>query len=92
MTQEEAINTARAFIANRPKEWQQLWPAKSVAAKLRQSRRSQEQVWEVRSCRDGLDVTNIWIEISPTTGEVVYAIKTGGLREWPDEYIANECT
>ena len=91
MNQQDAIDVARAFIATRSKDWQQIWPAKRIAAKLRQSRKSAEQVWEVRSVRDGLDVTNISIEISPTTGAVVYALKFGGLRELPEEYVATEC-
>jgi hypothetical protein len=88
MNQQDAIDVARAFIATQPKDWQQVWPAKRIAAKLRQSRKSSEQVWEVRSVRDGLDVTNIFIEISPTTGTVLYAQKLGGLRELPEEYVA----
>jgi hypothetical protein len=86
MTQQDAIRIANEFIATRPKDWQQIWPAKRVAARLRRSQRSAEQIWEVRSCRDGLDVTNITIEISIVTGQVTYAVKGGGLREQPEEY------
>lgn len=91
MNQQEAIDVARRFIATRSKDWQQIWPAKRIAAKLRKSRKSGGQVWEVRSVRDGLDVTNIFIEISPTTGVVIYALKFGGLRQLPEEYVATEC-
>ena len=87
MTQEDAIRIAREFIATRSKSWQQVWPAKRVAARLRQSRRSSDEVWVVRSCHDGLDITNIWVEISPSKGQVLYAIKAGGLRQLPEEYI-----
>lgn len=86
MTQQDAIRIAHEFITTRPKKWQQIWPTKRVAARLRQSHRSSEQVWEVRSCRDGLDVSNITVEISPVTGQVIYAVKGGGLRELPEEY------
>jgi hypothetical protein len=89
MTQQDAIRIAREFIATRGKSWQQVWPAKRVAGKLRPSRRSADEVWVVRSCRDGLDVTNIWIEISPSTGQVLYAIKSGGLRQLPEECICD---
>ena len=86
MTQQDAIRIAHEFIATRPRSWQQIWPSKRIAARLRRSERSEEQVWEVRSCRDGLDVTNITIEISLVTGQVTYAIKGGGLRELFEEY------
>lgn len=86
MTQQDAIRIAHEFIATRPSSWQQIWPSKRVSARLQRSQRSMDQVWEVRSCRDGLDVTNITIEISPDTGQVTYAVKGGGLREWPEEY------
>ena len=86
ITQEEALAAARAFIATQPKDWRQLWPAKRVAVKRQRSRKLKGEVWEVRSLRDGLDVSNIWIEISPMTGHVVYALKMGGLRERAQEY------
>jgi hypothetical protein len=84
MNQQDAIAVAREFIATCPKEWQQMWPTKDLAVKLRQSRRSSDQIWEVRSLRRGLDISNIAIEISPSKGHVVYACIFGGRS--PDDF------
>jgi len=87
MTKEEAVEIAHTFIATQPKDWRQEWPAKRVAAKRVRSRKSNEEVWEVRSIRDGLDRSNISIEVSLLTGQVLYALKMGGLRETSQEYF-----
>jgi hypothetical protein len=88
MNRQDAIAIAHAFIAKCPKEWQRIWPAKNLAVKLRQSRRSTEQVWEVRSLLQGFDVPNIAIGISPTDARVVYACIFGGRS--PNEHYLDE--
>jgi hypothetical protein len=88
MTRDEAIEVARAFIATQPKDWRQEWPAKRLAVKLTVSRQTKEEVWEVRSVRDGLDRSNISVEVSPRTGTVLFALKGGGLRQAWQEYVA----
>lgn len=90
MTKEAAVEIARAFIATQPKDWRQEWPAKRIAAKRTRSAKSQDEVWEVRSIRNGLDCSNIVVEVSLTTAQVSYARKMGGLREMVQEYFAAE--
>ena len=87
MTREEAIEIARAFIVTQPKDWRQEWPAKRLGVKLVRSRHTDEEVWQVRSLRDGLDVSNISVEVSLRTRAVSYAEKGGGLRvPWQDYF------
>lgn len=85
MTKEEAITIAREFISQQPKEWRQIWPTKRIAVKKISSRKTEEDVWEVRSIRDGIGVTNIRLEVSPSRSKVIYALEMGGLRELPEE-------
>lgn len=90
MTAEDAVRIAHAFIATQPKDWRQEWPVKRVAVKRVRSRKSEEEVWEVRSVRNGLDRSNISVEVSPRTGQVAYALKAGGLREIIQEYFPSK--
>jgi hypothetical protein len=86
MTREEAVEVARAFVAKQPHDWRQEWPAKRLATKRKLSSQTKEEVWEVRSLRDGFDRPNIFVEVSVRTTLVSYALKGGGLREQWQEY------
>ena len=90
ISRDHAHEIATAFVQSQPLGWAEGWPTKRGAIRRKRSSVFDAEVWEVRSLRVGLDVSNVWVEVAYDTGEVLYA-RLGGGRA-PDQSFVSDTT